>query len=65
VDDLTEPGVTDSVTFLDQLHEILHAGFMAMTWVFIAMSLLVVGMALHRLVPRRIVDPVADVDGGR
>lgn len=52
--------MTDDVSFLDRLHEITHAGFMAVTWVFIAMSLLVVGLALHRLVPRRVVDPVAD-----
>jgi hypothetical protein len=47
-------------TFFELLRAITHDGFMAMTWVFVAMTLFVVGLALYRLVPRRIVDPIAD-----
>lgn len=57
--------MTDDTTFADLLREITHDGFMAMTWLFVGMSLLVVGMALHRLVPRRAVNPLVDEDVAR
>ena len=52
--------MTTDATFLDLLRAITHDGFMAMTWIFVAMTLFVVGLALYRLVPRRVVNPIAE-----
>ncbi len=50
----------NDATFLDLLRAITHDGFMSMTWIFVAMTLFIVGLALYRLVPRRIVNPIAE-----
>ena len=52
-------------TFLDMLREITHDGFMVTTWVFTAMTLFIVGLALYRLVPRRAVNPIAEENDNR
>ncbi len=60
--------MTDDRTFLGMLLEVTHDAFMASTWIFTALTLFIVGVALYRLVPRRIVNPIAPDDftpGGR
>ena len=52
-------------TFLDMLREITHDGFMVTTWVFTAMTLFIVGLALYRLVPRRNVNLIAEENDDR
>lgn len=43
----------DDPSFLGQLMQMAHSGFMATSWVFGALTLAVVGHCLYRLVPRR------------
>jgi hypothetical protein len=64
VDDLTGADVNDA-TFLDLLRTITHDGFMSMTWIFVAMTLFIVGLALFRLLPRRAVNLIAEENGER
>jgi hypothetical protein len=48
MDHLMEP---DDLT--DALLELGHGVFMVMTWLFTALTLFVVGLALYRLLPKR------------
>jgi hypothetical protein len=56
------PSVTDDRTFPGMVLEVTHDAFMASTWLFTALTLFIVGVALYRLVPRRLVNPIAPDD---
>jgi hypothetical protein len=43
----------DDTSFLGQLLQMAHSGFMATSWVFTALTLAVVGHCLYRLIPKR------------
>jgi hypothetical protein len=51
----------DHVTTTDLLLGLGHDVFMVATWLFTAMTVFIVGLSLHRLLPRR----RRDVLGGR
>lgn len=48
-----------SPTFWDLLEGITHDGFMIGTWLFTGLTLVVVGLALFRLIPRNPTNPIA------
>jgi hypothetical protein len=50
----------DHVTTSDLLLALGHDLFMVATWLFTAMTLFIVGLSLHRLLPRRRRDLLGD-----
>lgn len=45
--------IANDPSFLSQLMQMAHNGFMAASWLFTALTLAVVGHCLYRLVPKR------------
>jgi hypothetical protein len=50
----------DNVTTTDLLLGLGHDIFMVATWLFTAMTVFIVGLSLHRLLPRRRRDVLGD-----
>ena len=60
----------DDASFLGQLMQMAHSGFMATSWVFTALTLAIVSHCLYRLIPKRPTHPIVrhesrDRDGRR
>ena len=51
-------GTDDGGSFVGQLLQMAHDGFMATSWVFTALTLAIVGQCLYRLIPKRPHHPI-------